>query len=159
MTDDTDKSEVGLWWRLGEAGVLLVNIIGLPLRLFWEWPFRGVGLFCFLAGIVLGGRISSRVRAKLKSKTAIAFFIIMPVAMIAGYLLYIDSVNHVVGDDYSLSLRQFWEFFLYGFINFCWGLCVEVAARVTKSLGKSESGGSTKDKPPSRGDDEEPKES
>jgi hypothetical protein len=151
MADNAEKSDRGWLWRLGGAIILLVNIIGLPLRLFWEWPFRGVGAFCFVVGMIVGFLISSRVRARSRSIGMIAFFIALPIAMIAAYLLYNNSVNHVVSEDYSLSLRQFWEFLLYGFINFCWGLSTEVAARVTAALGKPESSSSNTDKPPAQG--------
>ena len=123
----------GWVWRLGAIVALLGNIIGLPLRLFWQQYFIGVGVFCFIAGMIVGA-ISARIRAP---RTRMITFITLPVFMIVAYSLFLHSVDQPEpSSGYSLSVRQFWEFFLYGAINFVWGLGAEVAARTTRSAGR-----------------------
>jgi uncharacterized membrane protein YfcA len=121
---------------VGALGWSGCPIFGLPLRLFREKSFAGVGLFCFVAGMIVGTTISSRVRARLRTRGMIIFFGAMIVLIIVMYLLYISSVDRVEPPQYLLSARQFWEFFLFGGINFCWGLLAEVAASTTTLLGK-----------------------
>lgn len=127
-------------WLLRVAGiaVLIFNVVGLPLRLFWEAYFKGVGVICFIVGMIIGGMISPHVRTKLRLRGRIVFFGAMAVGVIVMYPLYISSVDQVEPSNYSLSARQFWELFLYGAINLCWGLCAEVAANTTTSLGKGD---------------------
>lgn len=126
--------------RLVGFAALIFNVVGLPLRLFWETYFKGVGVICFIVGMIIGGIISPDVRTKLRLQGRIVFFGVIAVGVIVMYPLYINSVDQVEPPNYSLSARQFWELFLYGTINLCWGLCAEVAAKTTTSLGKGDAG-------------------
>jgi hypothetical protein len=125
----------GWLFRLVGAVIIVVAIIGLPVRLYWEDYFRGIGLVSFLIGMLIGvlvsGRISSSPRLSSKKATILSLMF-MPLLFIAAYLLFLESIDHP-GPSF---LRLAWEFGLYAAISLGWGLLVELAARKTFSLGK-----------------------
>lgn len=132
---DEESKPRGWLFRLVGAIVIVVAIIGLPVRLYWENSFRGIGLVSFLIGMLIGVLASSRIgnSPRLSSKkTVILSLMFMPLLFIAAYLFFLASIDQ----PGPSSLRLVWEFGLYAAINLGWGLIVELAARKTYSLGK-----------------------
>lgn len=139
MADDGAESKKGWLWRLAGGAALLFNLVRLPLRLFWENYFRSIGVLCFIGGLIAGAFLSSGLRRRLATRGMIICGGVLLLLVLAFYALFTDSVDQVEpAGGYSLSSRQFWETFLYGVINFCWGLFAEVAARRTTALGRSD---------------------
>ncbi|MEY9463396.1 hypothetical protein ABH973_003809 [Bradyrhizobium ottawaense] len=66
--DRTSKFAFVQLARKAGGAALLFNLVGLPLRLFWENYFRSIGVLCFIVGLIAGAFLSSELRRRLGTR-------------------------------------------------------------------------------------------
>lgn len=123
---ETKKGSLAV--RLIGAALAVIAVIGLPQRLFWEMEFRGVGLFAFFVGMLLGAFALRWLRSdgiRLAASLALLF------AGIAGHWFFIGLVERPAPVGYTFSGRQLLEFSVCALVYACWGIAAELAARTT----------------------------